>query len=208
MIMNIAFSNLRGGCGSTTLILLMAHYLASLTKTVYLIDLTYERTLELWHRHSVLLEEKLPFEFFATELSNAPLLLQKFSRQDALLLLDLPKLSENEQFLKLIKQIDAFVIPFSYGAAGFNAAIRYAVMIAKMTPESSLIFLPNDWGEGQKGSNLEAHQRLLRKLGSLSAPLSFHIGLQGLESLSIATQVLFDFWATLRILSAQYLKVG
>jgi len=205
--MNIAFSNLRGGCGSTTLTLLMAHYLASLNKTVFLIDLTYERTLELLHQQSVLLEEKLPFKFFATELSKAPLLLEKLSQQDAVLLLDLPKLSENEPLIKFISKVDIFVIPFSYGAVGFNAAIRYAVMTAKLTNKSSLIFLPNDRGEAQNGSNLEVQQQLLRKLGKLSAPLSFHLGLYGLESLSISAQILFDFWATLGLLSAQYLKV-
>ncbi|WP_231426451.1 hypothetical protein [Pedobacter sp. Leaf250] len=206
--MNIAFSNLKGGCGSTTLVLLMAHYLASLNKTVYLIDLTYERSLEMLHQRSLLLEENLPFEFFASDLSKAPLLINKLSREDVVLLFDLPKLSEDQLYIRIFKEINTFIIPFTYGTLGISAAIRYALIAAKVAKNSNSIFLPNGQGEHVNGEHSISAQRLLRELGKLSAPLSFHLGLQSLESLSISAQILFDFWAPLGLLSDQYLQVS
>lgn len=206
--MNIAFSNLKGGCGSTTLVLLMAHYLASLNKTVYLIDLTHERSLEMLHQKSLLLEEKLPFEFFSADLSKAQLLINRLSRGDEVLLFDLPKLSEDQHYLRIFTQINTFIIPFTYGTLGISAAVRYALIASKLAKHANSIFLPNGQGENITGEHSSSAQQLLRKLGKLSAPLSFHLGLHSLESLSIPAQILFDFWAPLGLLSDQYLQVN
>lgn len=204
--MIITINSSKGGAGSTTMLLLLAHYLGNQHEQVYLIDLTSEQSLVQLHLRSLLLEERLPFEFFSSSLSKSSLLIDRLEKQqNALLLLDLPKLSNDELLQSLYLRVERFVVPFQYGMLGISTSIYYASSISKAYPLVPLIFICNDLFSYQRNHQSDDQLEALRVYGKISPGISHMIPLSALNTLQISPACIFECKASLEVLNKIYL---
>lgn len=205
--MIIALSNLKGGCGCTTLSLVLAHYFSQKKKQVFLIDLTYEGSLEVLYSKSMLLNERLPFEFFTSDLNRIEVLIDKLqAEKEAVILLDLPKAFANPSLMRLMRCVEIFIIPIQYGVLNTSAASRFALLSSKISPMSSSIFLPNMSSSGGFDDELSAQQKSLRSLGDLSSAISLHPALLELPSMSLPPSCLYELAVSLDLLYSKYIE--
>lgn len=205
--MIIALSNLKGGCGCTTIALLLAHYFSQKKKQVFLIDLTYDGSLEVLYSKSMLLNERLPFEFFNSDLSKIGFLIGKLkTEKNAIILLDLPKLFASQSLMSLMTLVEIFIIPFHYGLLSTSAACRFAILSSKISPMSSRIFLPNMTSSGSLDDECFEQQKSLRSLGDLSSAISLHPAMLELRSLNLPPSCLYELAISLNLLYSNYIE--
>ena len=205
--MIIALSNLKGGCGCTTLSILLAHYFSQKKKQVFLIDLTYDGSLEVLYSKSLLLHERLPFECFTPDLHKIEFLIDKLEgEKDAIILLDLPKVFANQQLMRIISLVEIFIVPFQYGLISTTAAIRFAILSAKISPMSTSIFVPNMVLSGDFNDGFIDQQKSLRSLGSLSSAISHHPAMLELRSMYLPPSCLFELAISLDLLYSKYIE--
>lgn len=204
--MILTINSSKGGAGSTTMLLLLAHYLGSRHGQVYLIDITSEQSLTQLHRRSILLEEQLPFEFFSSTLSKSNLLIDRLEKEpNVLLLLDLPKLSGDELLQSLYSRVERFVVPFQFGMLGISTSIHYALSISKAYPTVPLIFVCNDFSSYRQDHQSHEQQEALQVYGKISPGISHMIPLSALNSLQISPACIFECQANLEVLNKIYL---
>lgn len=201
----ITLTNFKGGVGSTTLLLLLAHFLASLGKKVYLIDCSEDQYLTALHQRSVLLEEDLPFEFFSCQPEQVNLITGRLNtNKDEFILIDLPKLSLNKAIFSLYQKLSIIIIPFQYGMLGLSPSIRFALTASKVLAGCKLIYLPNILPEHSQ-EQIPEQQNVLRSLAPLTAPLYYQQGLSHLNSLHIPPIWLVNCSASLEVLCRHYI---
>ena len=203
--MIISTGNLKGGCGCSSLLLLLAHYLSGGPKTVYLIDLSLQGSLDLLYSRSLLLKERLPFGFFRSDIAKALFLIGRLEEQNAVILLDLPKTFGEENLQSIIEKIDRFIIPFQYGFTSLHAATGFSLLIKRFVKESKSIFLPNMNRPNQRNDALLENQEMLRSLGWLSAAMPQVPAMMNLRSMHLPPACLFQLSPTLQLLCNQYL---
>jgi len=203
----ITMSNFKGGSGATTLLLLLAHYLANIGKKVVLIDTTLDQHLTRLHDRSVLLEEQLPFEFFSSSLSKVQMLIQRLNHDQAhTVLIDLPQFSFDADIFAIYKKLSIIIIPFQYGMLGLGPTIRFAITANRVIPKAKLIFLPNQLFANYLDADLLAEQQnALRLIGQLSTSIDLLSGLMQLASMHIPPICLISSAASLELLINQYI---
>ncbi|RZJ69580.1 MAG: hypothetical protein EOO45_13480 [Flavobacterium sp.] len=205
--MIITLSNLKGGCGCTTLSLLLAHYFSQKKKQVFLIDLTYDGSLEVLYSKSLLLHERLPFDFFTSDLHKVEFLIDKLKgEKDAIILLDLPKVFANQQLMRIMTFVEIFIVPFQYGFISTIATTRFAILSAKISPMSTSIFLPNMVLPGDFNDDFIEQQKSLRSLGHLSSAISLHPALIELRSMLLPPSCLYEIAISFDLLYSKYLE--
>ncbi|RZJ84042.1 MAG: hypothetical protein EOO20_21780 [Chryseobacterium sp.] len=203
--MMIATGNLKGGCGCTTVLLLLAHHLSLDGKKVYLIDLSTNGALNLLYHRSMLLLENLPFEFFRSDERSAQVLVEKLKQDQAILLIDMPKTLVSKKLQDILVKVDCFIIPFQYTLLSLHAASAFSLLSAKFSKDSRQIFLPNNNFAGDFSGELWVQQESLRSIGKLSSAIPAVAPLINLRSMSISPAALFQLDPTLRLLCGQYL---
>jgi len=203
--MIIATGNLKGGCGCSSMLLLLAHYLASTSKIVYLIDLSLQGSLDLLYSRSLLLKERLPFEFFRADTAKALLLVSRLDQENTVILLDLPKTFGEENLQSIIEKIDRFIIPFQYQFTGLHAATGFSLLIKRFAKQSKSIFMPNMNSPSEFLDRLWESQEMLRSIGQLSAAIPLVPAMMNLRSMYLPPACLFQLSPTLELLCNQYL---
>lgn len=203
--MIISTGNLKGGCGCSSLLLLLAHYLAGGPKTVYLIDLSLQGSLDLLYSRSLLLKERLPFEFFRSDIAKALFLIGRLEEENTVILLDLPKTFGEENLQSVIKKTDRFIIPFQYEFTSLHAATGFSLLIKRFAKHSKSIFLPNMNSPNEFPDRLWESQEMLRSIGQLSAAIPLVPAMMNLRSMDLPPACLFQLSPTLQLLCNQYL---
>jgi len=203
--MIISIASLKGGCGCSSLLVLLAHHLSISGKTVYLIELSLPGSLDLLYCRSKLLEEQLPFEFFRSDMQKASLLIDRLNEQDHMLLIDIPKTFSDRNLQVILEKVDRFIIPFQYDLISLHAASGFSLLINKFSLNSKSIFLPNRNGDTHFDEELQSRQEMLRSLGALSAPIPLIVPLINLRSMQLPPACLFELAPSLQLLCNQYL---
>ncbi|MFC3560185.1 P-loop NTPase family protein [Pedobacter jamesrossensis] len=203
--MIISSSNLKGGCGCSSLLMLLAHYLSGGTKTVYLIDLSLQGTLDLLYNRSLLLKEQLPFEFFRSDIAKAPVLIGRLMGEDSIILLDIPKTFGEKSLHVVLEQIDRFIIPFRYELIALHAATGFSLLIKRFACHSKSIFLPNMHAPDEFPEELWENQEMLRSIGQLSAAIPTVPAMMNPRSMGLPPACLFQLAPALELLCNQYL---
>lgn len=203
----ITITSFKGGAGSTTMLLLLAHFLSSLGKKIILIDCSADQYLTTLYDRSVLLEESLPFEFFSCTVSKAPMLIDGLKADtDAILLTDLPKFSFEQPVFSLYQKLQLIIIPFQYGFISISPAVRLAITAEKALARCKLTFLPNLlFANNLDEERLLSQQQALREIAGLSAAITYQTGLSQLTSMHLPAIWLINCSPALHILANHYI---
>lgn len=205
--MVIAFGNIKPGTGKSTLLLLLASYLAGKEKKkIYLIDMQAGGTLGLLFERSAILEHQLPFEYYHCDLSHFELLYARLgAKDDAYILIELPSSMHDERIMGVFSKLDLLFCPFCYDRPTLNSTIYFASLAKRIKTGISLVFLPNRIVSSAGYEFKQEIDALLRQISPLSTGIGEHIGFQRISSLQLDSQLIERYCATLDLIYSLYL---
>ena len=205
--MVIAFGNIKPGTGKSTLLLLLASYLAGKEKKkIYLIDMQAGGTLGLLFERSAILEHQLPFEYYHCDLSHFELLYARLgAKDDAYILIELPSSMHDERIMGVFSKLDLLFCPFCYDRPTLNSSIYFASLTKRIKTGISLVFLPNRIVSSAAYEFKQEIDALLRQISPLSTGIGEHIGFQRISSLQLDSQLIERYCATLDLIYSLYL---
>jgi len=208
--MVIAFGNTKAGTGKSSLLLLLASYLSSLHRRVYLIEVGDNGALNQFHQRSKILEHSLPFEYFACGLSGANLLISRLSAEaETFILVEFPSEGYNEDIVPLFLAADLLVIPFCYDVPTLHSSVYFACLSRRIKKGISLLFLPNRVSSRAAHDLREETDRVLRQIAPVCAGITEHIGFQRISSMSLGAAFLKRSLPVLDLIYHHYLpKTG
>jgi len=205
--MVIAFGNIKPGTGKSTLLLLLANYLASKgKKKIYLVDMQTEGALGLLFERSRMLEHQLPFEYFHCDLERFTLLFARLaSEKDAYILIELPSSMHDERILSVFSELQILICPFCYDSPTLNSTIYFASLARRIKPQLTILFLPNRIISSAAYEFKQEIDELLRQISPLCPGVGEHIGFQRISSLQLQPALIGRYCATLDLIYSLYL---
>jgi chromosome partitioning protein len=120
--MNILIGNQKGGCGKSTVALLLANFLTLVQKLkVTLIDMDYQQSIAQKFEKAKVLENEPPYEVIPAQLSHYPML-QELIRRSAgeVVMIDLPGKLDDDGLIPVFQSADLLISPFSYDEFSFD----------------------------------------------------------------------------------------
>ena len=150
----IAFANQKGGCGKSTLCLLLANYLAWKKKNVCVIDTDIQQTLMQQRKDDVefLDDNKMPFSIQGFDVDD-PEAMQKLMENakafDGYVLIDCPGNMKDDGLIPILTQADYIICPFRYdqktlGSTGAFVGILRELWNKLECKEVPILFVPNN----------------------------------------------------------------
>jgi chromosome partitioning protein len=178
--MNILIGNQKGGCGKSTLALLLANFLTRVKGVkVTLIDMDYQQSISQKYEKAKVLENKEPYEVIAASLAHYPVirgLIRETEKE--VVLLDLPGKLDDDGLIPVFQSADLVICPFAYDEFSFNSTILFSVVLRKLSPEVPIMYVPNRVKANVRyETQLEVNTQL-EKLGELTPPLPDRIDFQ------------------------------
>ena len=204
--MVIAFGNVKPGTGKSTLLLLLANYLASKgKKKIYLVDMQTEGALGLLFERSRILEHQLPFEYFHCDLDHFALLFARLASVDAYILIELSSSMHDERILSVFSELQILICPFCYDSPTLNSSIYFASLARRIKQHLEILFLPNRIVSSAAYEFKPEIDGLLRQIAPLCPGIGEHIGFQRISSLQLPPALIDRSCATLDLIYSLYL---
>jgi len=206
--MVIAFGNIKGGTGKSTLLLLLASYLARAEKKkVFIIEMQETGALGLLFNKSKLLEHELPFEYFSCDLSRFGLLSSRLKLEtDCDILIELSTSIHDERILSVFGCFDILICPFCYDSPTVNSTIYFANLARRIRPGLAILFLPNRIIPTAFYEFRAEIDQVLRQMAPVSTAISEHIGFQRISSMNLPQELILRCEATLELIFYQYIS--
>ena len=179
--MIIAFGNLKGGVGKSTLCLTLATYWSSIGKDIHVVDTDMQQSLDTTRQEELEEDPSLvppyPIEFkllceFVKELPQR-------SETDKILMVDLPGTYDND-VMAVMCYADVIIVPFLYEDWSLDATSKFAAYIDIIDEEfpemkGTAIFVPNhvnkSIGRKEDKEHWEAWRQQIIESGVIRAPL-------------------------------------
>lgn len=178
--MIIIIGNQKGGCGKSTLTLLLANFLTQVKKTkVHVIDMDYQQSISQKYENAKILENKAPYEVIAASLEHYPVI-KELLRETAgeVVLIDLPGKLDDDGLIPIFQSTDLVICPFSYDEFSFNSTVLFSVVFKKISPETGIIYVPNRVKANVRYETQQEVNEQLLKIGTLTAPIADRVDFQ------------------------------
>lgn len=178
--MNILIGNQKGGCGKSTIALLLANFFTlSKAVKVTLIDMDYQQSIAQKFEKGKVLENKPPYEVIPAQLAHYPMLKELILRSAAeVVMIDLPGKLDDDGLIPVFQSADLLISPFSYDEFSFDSTVLFAIVLRKINPDIPILFIPNRVKANVRyETQLEVNEQLT-KLGELTPPLPDRIDFQ------------------------------
>lgn len=178
--MNILIGNQKGGCGKSTIALLLANFFTlSKSVKVTLIDMDYQQSIAQKFEKGKVLENKPPYEVIPAQLAHYPMLQELIRRSAAeVVMIDLPGKLDDDGLIPVFQSADLLISPFSYDEFSFDSTVLFAIVLRKINPDIPILFIPNRVKANVRyETQLEVNEQLA-KLGELTPPLPDRIDFQ------------------------------
>ena len=150
----IAFANQKGGCGKSTLCLLLANYLAWQKKNVCVIDTDIQQSLVLQRKddEEFLEDSTMPFSiqgFDVAEPEKMQQLMENAKAFDGYVLIDCPGNMKDDGLIPILTQADYIVCPFRYDQKTLTSTGSFVTILRNLwdtmkTRHIPLLFVPNN----------------------------------------------------------------
>lgn len=147
----IAIANQKGGCGKTTLSVLLANYLAAQKKAVMVLDADLQRSLATMRKNDLdfyRMEppyEVIPIDIFDVEKVEETL--NVASDFEGTVIIDCPGYVGNNGLMSIFSRADAVIIPFEYEKIVLESTTDFVALLNNIKSEShshaQSIFVPN-----------------------------------------------------------------
>lgn len=167
----LVIANSKGGCGKSTLCMQFANYLASIGKSVAVLDADEGQTIvELRNAEARQHPDvPLPWKVWNAAENAQAFVTKAMSMEDTYILVDCPG-ALNKNLLPFFKAANVIVIPFRYDDVVIMQTVKFAKVLNIAGITAKRLFLPNCIDIRIKNPNEEAIKTLLRKAGSIILP--------------------------------------
>lgn len=150
----IAFANQKGGCGKSTLCLLLANYLAYRKKNVCVIDTDIQQTLVQQRNDDVefLEDDKMPFSiqgFDVADPETMQQLMENAKAYDGYVLIDCPGNMKDDGLIPILTNADYIICPFRYDQKTLTSTGAFVSILRELwgkleCKEVPILFVPNN----------------------------------------------------------------
>jgi chromosome partitioning protein len=143
--MIIIIGNQKGGCGKSTLTLLLANYLTLIKKcTVTVLDMDYQQSIIQKFEKAKVLENEEPYEVIAAGLDDYPVLREVLNANPKdITLIDLPGKLDDDGLIPVFRSADFVICPFAYDEFSFESTVLFSVVLRKINPKVKIAYVPN-----------------------------------------------------------------
>jgi chromosome partitioning protein len=178
--MIIIIGNQKGGAGKSTLTLLFANFLTLIKeRSVTVIDMDYQQSVSQKYEKAKILENAEPYEVMAATLESYPPLGRVAKKNpDAIALIDLPGKLDDDGLIPVFDSADLVVCPFAYDEFSFDSTVLFSVVLKKINPKISIVFVPNRIKANAKFEIMEEVNAQLSRFGKITAVLPDRVDFQ------------------------------
>ncbi len=189
--MIIIIGNQKGGCGKSTLVLLLANYLTLVKKCkVTVLDTDYQQSVSQKFQKAKILENVEPYEVLALELETYPDMREVIAANPKdIALIDLPGKLDDDGLLPVFRSADLVICPFAYDEFSFESTILFSVVLRKINPEVRIVYVPNRVKANVKYETQTDVDAQLAKFGSVTQGLPDRIDFQRINTFQIPLSV-------------------
>lgn len=189
--MNILIGNQKGGCGKSTLAILLANYLTIVKHhQVTLIDMDYQQSIAQKFEKAKVLENKPLYDVVAAQLAHYPVLQSAIMQTpNEAVIIDLPGKLDDDGLLPVFSSADLLICPFSYDEFSFDSTVLFAIVLRKLNAEIPIIFIPNRVKANVRYETMQEVNKQLSKLGILAPLIADRIDFQRVTTFMIPPPV-------------------
>lgn len=147
----IVFANQKGGCGKTTLAVLLANYLSALKKPVVVLDADIQRSMATMRKNDVDFYnlgppyEVIPVDIF--DINKTQETMGVVSEFDGIVIIDCPGYAGNNGLIPIFGKADAVIVPFEYEKIVLESTTDFVALLNNIKSETGskahTIFVPN-----------------------------------------------------------------
>jgi len=194
--MNILIGNQKGGCGKSTLTLLLANFLTVVKKLgVTVIDMDYQQSIAQKFEKAKVLENEPLYDVLPAQLDQYPVFRELIKRSvGEVIIIDLPGKLDDDGLIPIFQSADLLISPFSYDEFSFDSTVLFAIVLRKINLKIPIVFVPNRVKANVRyETQLDVNEQL-GKLGELTAAIPDRIDFQRVNTfmtpLSVAPLVI------------------
>ena len=166
--MIIIIGNQKGGAGKSTVTLLLANFL-TLAKNcpVTVIDMDYQQSISQKFDKAKVLENAEPYEVLPANLESYPILRDILGKNKKdVVLIDLPGKLDDDGLIPVFNSADMVICPFAYDEFSFESTVLFTVVLKKINPKMSIVFVPNRIKANAKFEIMQEVNEQLSKFGT------------------------------------------
>jgi chromosome partitioning protein len=189
--MIIIIGNQKGGCGKSTLTLLLANYLTLIKKCkVTVLDMDYQQSLIQKFEKAKVLENQEPYEVLAIGLEDYPVMHEVLAaNKKDVTLIDLPGKLDDDGLIPVFKTADLVLCPFAYDEFSFESTVLFSVVLRKINPKVAITYVPNRIKANVKYETQVDVDEQLAHFGGISTPIPDRIDFQRTNTFSTPLSV-------------------
>jgi chromosome partitioning protein len=170
--MKIVFGNQKGGSGKSTLCIMLANHLAlNEQKSVLVLDLDMQGTIEDKRTKDRYVNDEFPYEVVKMNISEYPSVSEQLKMANTYVLIDLPGNLENPDLKHVLKEADYIVCPFEYEFGSYVSTLDFRDLCTSVAPKKALNFIPNKVQGTVKYETQNQIHAELGQSGVISKPL-------------------------------------
>ncbi len=178
--MLVLIGNQKGGCGKSTLVLLLANFLAiEKRQTLTIIDMDYQQSLFAKSQKAKILENDPFYEIVPAALEDFPLMKKRLLKSpNDIILIDLPGKMDDDGLLPVFTSADLILCPFAYDEFSVDSTVLFSMVVKKLNRRAEVLFIPNRIKTNVKYETKEQVQQVLRNFGTVLSEISDRIDFQ------------------------------
>ena len=183
--MIIIIGNQKGGAGKSTFTLMLANFLtAAKNCSVTVIDMDYQQSISQKFDKAKVLENEEPYQVIPATLESYPVLKNLLARNERdIILIDLPGKLDDDGLLPVFNSADLVICPFAYDEFTFESTVLFTVVLRKINPEISMVFVPNRIKSNARYEIMMEVNEQLSKFGKLTPVLPDRIDFQRVNTI-------------------------
>jgi chromosome partitioning protein len=189
--MIIIIGNQKGGCGKSTLSLLLANYLTLIKKCkVTVLDMDYQQSLIQKFEKAKVLENEEPYEVIAAGLEDYPVLREVLTENPKdITLIDLPGKLDDDGLIPVFESAELVICPFAYDEFSFESSVLFSVVLRKINPKVAITYIPNRIKANVKYETQVDVDEQLAHFGGITLPIPDRIDFQRTNTFSTPLSV-------------------
>jgi chromosome partitioning protein len=187
--MKIVFGNQKGGSGKSTLCIMLANHLAiNEKKSVLVLDLDMQGTIEDKRTKDTYVNDEFPYQVVKMNISEYPSVSARLKMSNTYILMDLPGNLENPDLKYVLQEADYIICPFEYEFGSYVSTLDFRDLCASVAPSKTLNFVPNKvQGTVKYETQAQMHHEL-EQSGTISRPLPQKVIFQRMTTFQISEE--------------------